>query len=155
MGCMPSTPLADAPYAVLDSAARAGDKALELHLPPLEPELYVRVKEALNRLNARWVKRRGTHVFGGTREEGEARLDLALRTRRLPDRNPLAFFPTPAALADEVARIVEEAFGWGKTIGGLARPMRKGKARMGFVFTFTMAAYDLVRLPRLFAEANA
>ena len=109
---MPSTPLADAPYAVLDSAARAGDKALELHLPPLEPELYVRVKEALNRLNARWVKRRGTHVFVGTREEGEARLDLALRTRRLPDRNPLAFFPTPTALADEVARIVEEAFGW-------------------------------------------
>lgn len=59
------------------------------------------------------------------------------------------------AVSQKKRKLIEEAFGWGKTIGGLARPMRKGKARMGFVFTFTMAAYDLVRLPRLFAEANA
>jgi hypothetical protein len=36
-----------------------------------------------------------------------------------------------------------------KTIGGLARPMRRGLARMGFAFTFAMVAYDLIRLPRL------
>jgi len=59
------------------------------------------------------------------------------------------------AVSQKKRKLIEEAFGWGKTIGGLARPMRKGKSRMGFVFTFTMAAYDLVRLPRLFAEANA
>ncbi|HEX5008288.1 MAG TPA: transposase, partial [Hyphomonadaceae bacterium] len=59
------------------------------------------------------------------------------------------------AVSQKKRKLIEEAFGWGKTIGGLARPMRRGKARMGFVFTFTMAAYDLVRLPRLFAEANA
>ena len=59
------------------------------------------------------------------------------------------------AVSQKKRKLIEEAFGWGKTIGGLARPMRKGKARMGFVFTFTMAAYDLVRLPRLLAEANA
>jgi transposase len=59
------------------------------------------------------------------------------------------------AVSQKKRKLIEEAFGWGKTIGGLARPMRKGKARMGFVFTFTMAAYDLVRLPRLFAEADA
>jgi transposase len=46
-------------------------------------------------------------------------------------------------------KLIEEAFGWAKTIGGLARPMRRGLARMGFAFTFAMAAYDLVRLPRL------
>jgi hypothetical protein len=45
--------------------------------------------------------------------------------------------------------LIEEVFGWAKTIGGLARPMRRGLARMGFAFTFAMAAYDLVRLPRL------
>ena len=28
-------------------------------------------------------------------------------------------------------------------------------ANMGFAFIFTMAAYDLIRLPRLFAEAAA
>ena len=56
------------------------------------------------------------------------------------------------AVSQKKRKLIEEAFGWGKTIGGLARPMRKGKARIGFLFTFTMAAYDLVRLPRLLVE---
>ena len=48
---------------------------------------------------------------------------------------------------------IEEAFGWAKTIGGLARPMRRGIERMAYAFTFSMAAYDLVRLPKLLAAA--
>ena len=59
------------------------------------------------------------------------------------------------AVSQKKRKLVEEPFGWGKTYGGLARPMRKGTARQGFVFTFVMAAYDLVRLPRIFAEAAA
>ncbi|MBI5110744.1 MAG: IS5 family transposase [Rhodovulum sp.] len=59
------------------------------------------------------------------------------------------------AVSQKKRKLIEEAFGWGKTIGGLARPMRRGVARMGFAFTFAMAAYDLVRLPRLLAEAAA
>ena len=59
------------------------------------------------------------------------------------------------AVRQKKRKLVEEPFGWGKTIGGLARPMRRGTPRMGFVFTFTMAAYDLIRLPRIFAEATA
>jgi transposase len=50
-------------------------------------------------------------------------------------------------------KLVEEPFGWAKTIGGLARPKLKGLARQGFAFTFIMAAYDLVRLPKLIAAA--
>lgn len=53
------------------------------------------------------------------------------------------------ALSQQKRKLVEEPFGWGKVIGGLARPMRRGTARMGFAFTFVMAAYDLVRLPKL------
>jgi hypothetical protein len=45
----------------------------------------------------------------------------------------------------------EEPFGWAKTIGGLARPKLKGLA---LAFTFIMAAYDLVRLPKLIAAAT-
>jgi transposase len=52
-------------------------------------------------------------------------------------------------------KLIEEAFGWAKTIGGLARPMRRGAARMRFAFTFTMAAYDLIRLPKLLGAAAA
>jgi transposase len=50
-------------------------------------------------------------------------------------------------------KLVEEPFGWVKTIGGLARPKFKGLARQGFAFTFAMAAYNLVRLPNLIAVA--
>jgi transposase len=50
-------------------------------------------------------------------------------------------------------KLIEEAFGWAKTIAGLARPMRRGAARMGQAFTFAMAAYDLIRLPKLIATA--
>src|SRR5262249_45930972 len=42
---------------------------------------------------------------------------------------------------------VEEPFGWGKTIGGLARPMLRGVKKLDFKFTMTMAAYDLIKLP--------
>jgi transposase len=48
---------------------------------------------------------------------------------------------------------IEEAFGWGKTIGGLARPMRHGVRRMAYVFTTAMSAYNLIRLPKLLAAA--
>jgi hypothetical protein len=43
----------------------------------------------------------------------------------------------------------EEPFGWAKTIGALARPILRGAERLRFKFTFTMAAYDLIRLPKL------
>jgi transposase len=56
-------------------------------------------------------------------------------------------------LSQRKRKLIEEAFGWAKTIGGLARPMRRGAARMRFAFTFTMAAYDLIRLPRLLGAA--
>jgi transposase len=51
-------------------------------------------------------------------------------------------------------KLVEEPFGWGKTIGGLARPMLRGVQRLAFKFTLTMAAYDLIKLPRLIAVAT-
>ncbi len=44
---------------------------------------------------------------------------------------------------------VEEPFGWGKTIGGLARPMLRGVRKLGFKFILTMVGYNLVRLPKL------
>ena len=46
---------------------------------------------------------------------------------------------------------IEEAFGWMKSVAGMRRPMLRGLDRMGFAFTFTAAAYNLVRLPRLLA----
>jgi transposase len=48
-------------------------------------------------------------------------------------------------------KLVEEAFGWGKTIAGLAKVKVRGLARVRFKFTFAMAAYNLIRMPRLLA----
>jgi transposase len=46
---------------------------------------------------------------------------------------------------------IEEAFGWGKTVGTAAKTMLRGVARVGFQFTLNMAAYNLARLPKLLA----
>jgi hypothetical protein len=43
---------------------------------------------------------------------------------------------------------IEQSFGWGKTIGGLARPMLRGVKKLGFKFTLTMACYNLIHLPK-------
>ena len=59
------------------------------------------------------------------------------------------------AVSQRRRKVVEEPFGWCKNIGGLARPKFKGVARQGFLFTITMAAYDLVRLPKLLGALAA
>ena len=57
------------------------------------------------------------------------------------------------AISQQKRKRTEEPFGWGKSIGGLARPMLRGARRLAFKFTLTMAAYDLVRLPKLIGAA--
>jgi transposase len=46
-------------------------------------------------------------------------------------------------------KLVEEGFGWGKTIGGLRKLHHRGTETVGWVFAFTYAAYDLVRMRTL------
>jgi transposase len=55
------------------------------------------------------------------------------------------------AVSQRKRKRIEEPFGWGKTIGGLARPMLRGVKKLGFKFTLTMAGYNLIRLPKLIA----
>ena len=52
-------------------------------------------------------------------------------------------------ISQQKRKRVEEPFGWGKTIGGLARPMLRGVKKLDFKFIWTMTAYDLIKLPRL------
>jgi transposase len=53
------------------------------------------------------------------------------------------------AVSQQKRKRIEEPFGWGKTIGGLARPMLRGAKKLGFKFILTMASYNLIRLPKL------
>jgi Transposase DDE domain len=57
------------------------------------------------------------------------------------------------AASQQTRKRIEEPFGWGKTIGGLARPMLRGVQKLGFKFTLTMAGYNPIRLPKLLGAA--
>lgn len=55
------------------------------------------------------------------------------------------------ALSQKHRKRIEEPFGWGKTVGGLAQTVYRGVERVGARFVLTMAASNLARLPRLLA----
>src|SRR5665811_971338 len=76
-------------------------------------------------------KKRGSAIDGRTtRHEGYA---VSLRRRKL----------------------IEEGYGWMKDIGGLRKLRHRGKAKVTAIFTFTCAAYNLVRLRTLLAEPSS
>jgi len=53
------------------------------------------------------------------------------------------------AVSQRIRKRIEEAFGWMKTIGGQEKTKFQGCDRVGWAFTFTAAAYNLARLPKL------
>ena len=57
------------------------------------------------------------------------------------------------AASQKKRKLVEEAFGWAKTIAGMAKVKLRSLPRVRFKFTFTMAAYNLIGMPRLLAAA--
>lgn len=44
---------------------------------------------------------------------------------------------------------VEEIFGWMKTVGTMQKTRHRGQKKVGWMFTFTLAAYNLVRIRNL------
>jgi len=76
-------------------------------------------------------KKRGSAIDGRTtRHEGYA---ISLRRRKR----------------------IEEGYGWMKDIGGLRKLRHRGTAKVAALFTFTCAAYNLVRLRSLLAEPSS
>jgi hypothetical protein len=57
------------------------------------------------------------------------------------------------AISQHIRKRIEEAFGWAKTVAGLRKMRHRGLPKVDWQFTLAMAAYDLVRLPKLLAEA--
>jgi Transposase DDE domain len=55
------------------------------------------------------------------------------------------------AISQRIRKRIEEAFGWSKTVGPVAKTMLRGLDRVGGQFTLTLAAYNLARLPKLLA----
>jgi transposase len=59
------------------------------------------------------------------------------------------------AVSQRRRKLIEEGYGWMKDIGGLRKLRHRGKAKVAAIFTFTCAAYNLVRLRSLLAEPSS
>jgi transposase len=57
------------------------------------------------------------------------------------------------AVSQRKRKLIEEAFGWAKTVAGLAKVKVRGLDRVRHQFTFAMAAYNLIRMPKLLGWA--
>jgi len=57
------------------------------------------------------------------------------------------------AISQRKRKRVEEVFGWIKTTAGLRKTRHRGRDRVGWMFTFAAAAYNLVRMRNLLVAA--
>ena len=74
--------------------------------------------------------------FGATGHRGSA---IDGRTTRHPGYR----------VSQQKRKLVEQGFGWLKTVGGLRKLRHRGGPLVTWVFTFAAAAYNIVRLRRL------
>lgn len=58
------------------------------------------------------------------------------------------------AVSLRIRKRIEESFGWVKEVAGLAQVKVRGLARVDFAFVLGLAAYNLVRLPKLIAAPS-
>jgi transposase len=56
------------------------------------------------------------------------------------------------AISQQKRKLIEQVFGWMKTVGGLRKLRHRGGALVDWILTFTAAAYNLVRLRTLLAR---
>jgi len=56
-------------------------------------------------------------------------------------------------VSQRIRKRVEEIFGWLKTVGFLAKTRHRGENKVGWIFAFAIAAYNLVRMRNLAMEA--
>lgn len=57
------------------------------------------------------------------------------------------------AVSQRCRKRIEEVFGWIKSSAGLAKVKLRGQRRVDTAFTLALAAYNLIRLPKLLATA--
>jgi Transposase DDE domain len=58
------------------------------------------------------------------------------------------------AISQRLRKRIEEGFGWTKTVAGLAQVKVRGLDKVRAAFVFAIAAYDIVRLPKLLAPTG-
>jgi len=97
------------------------------------------VEEFVNTLRQRRVT---PHVAidGHVRKSGKPRKTAVdRRTTRHPGY----------AISQVIRKRIEEPFGWIKTVAQLRKTRHLGTARVGWLFTLAVTAYNLLRIPKL------
>lgn len=59
------------------------------------------------------------------------------------------------AISQRLRKRIEQGFGWSKAVAGLTQVKVRGLDKVRAVFVFAMAAYNIVRLPKLLAPRGA
>ena len=123
-------------------------------------------REAGLRLLARQRDRRGRGRMSVAADRGYDTADFVAGTRALRVTPHVAAKKRGSAIDGRTSRhagyatslrrrkLIEQGYGWMKDIGGLRKLRHRGQARVSAVFTFTCAAYNLVRLRSLLAEPS-
>jgi transposase len=119
-------------------------------------------EEMLGAISAEPAARTGRRTFGADKAyDRRAFVGAARAFGYTPHvaQNAHAFHPSAIdarttrhagyAVSQRRRKMVEEGFGWGKVVGLLRKLRHRGVERVDWVFTFTMAAYNLVRLRTL------
>jgi transposase len=114
-------------------------------------------------------RRPGHHRLTVAADKGYDTRDFVAAVRSLRGTPHVAQFPTTAhrrsaiderttrhpgyAQSQRYRKRVEQAFGWMKTVGGLRKLRHRGGPLVTWIFTFTAAAYNIVRMRRLLVPA--
>lgn len=56
-------------------------------------------------------------------------------------------------MSQQKRKRIEEIFGWLKSVGGCRQTKFRGLDRVGMAFTMALAAYNLIRIPKLVVQA--
>lgn len=54
-------------------------------------------------------------------------------------------------VSQRIRKRIEEGFGWMKSVGGMRKTKYRGLRKVGWAFTFSAAAYNIIRIPKLIA----
>ena len=83
------------------------------------------------------------HIARNTKRPGGSALDAKI------EKEP------GYAVSQRKRKLVEEIFGWSKVIGTIRKTKMRGTALVGWMFTLNAAAYNVVRMVKLFAQRAA
>lgn len=134
---MKTTKISEEALAVLSGGGiTAGSPTLfKIEGGQLDRKLYVEVNKVLEELGGVWSRKHKGHEFTLTPEEVSERLDATIESGEIVLARKNGFFPTPAALADELVeratlrndgmRILEPSAGDGSLVDAILRALGK------------------------------